>query len=146
MKYYINEIIKNGNSPFEINETCDFSELISTHSDIRKISPVKITGEGRLSGENVIFTLNITCDIILPCALTLDDVNYHMEINTTEYFTFKQYAQEADYDYDINIVKGAYIELASVIWQNILVNVPLRVVSKNAHERIKKKGDNWQIV
>lgn len=146
MKYLINEIIRRGNTPFEINETYDFSALISNHSDIRKISPVKITGKGQLSGEEVIFTLNIKCDLILPCAITLDDVNYHMDINTTEYFSFKENVSEVDFDYDINIVKGQFIELAPVIWQNIIVNIPLRVVSENAYEKMQRKGDNWQIV
>ncbi len=146
MKYFITEILKNENTPFEINETADFSALISRHHEIRKISPVNVTGTGELSGEEVVFKLKIKCDIILPCALTLDDVNYHMDIETTEYFTFKANAQEEDYDYDMNIVKGQVIELAPIVWQNIIVNIPLRVVSDNAYEKIQKQGKNWQIV
>lgn len=146
MKYYLHELIKRGSTPFEIDETVDFSNIASLHHEIRKISPVKITGIGQLTGQDIVFKLNICCDLILPCALTLDDVNYHMDINTTEYFTFKETAKEEDYDYDINIVKGQVIELAPIIWQNIIVNIPLRVVSENAYERMHKHGDNWEIV
>lgn len=145
MKYFINELIKT-KSPFKIEETCDFSALIENHPEIRKISPVTITGKGELSGENVVFKLNIKCDLILPCALTLDDVLYPLDINTIEYFTFNKFANESDYDYDINIVKGQVIELAPVIWQNIIVNLPLRVVSEYAYEKLQRKGDNWQII
>ncbi|NLC94725.1 MAG: DUF177 domain-containing protein [Bacilli bacterium] len=145
MKYYINQLIKEGTEPFEINETVDFSEVAQTHREIRRISPVKITGTGKLSGTEVIFDLHISCDVVLPCALTLDDVNYHMEIDTIEYFTFKEDAKEEDYDFDMNIVKGPVIELAPVIWQNIVVNIPLRVVSEHAYEKIKKEGADYKI-
>ncbi len=146
MKYFISELVKRGNTPFEINEIIDFSSVSASHHEIRRISPVTITGTGQLSGEDVVFNLNITCDLVLPCALTLDDVNYHMDINTIEYFTFKEHAREEDYDYDINVVKGQFIELAPVIWQNIIVNIPLRVVSENAYERMNAKGENYSVI
>ncbi len=146
MKYYINELVKRGQMPFEINEKVDFSSVASLHHEIRKISPVQILGQGQLMGEDVIFDLNIKCDLVLPCALTLDDVPYHMDINTKEFFTFKENAKEEDYDYDMNIIKAKFIELAPVVWQNIVVNIPIRVLSENAYERVKRQGDNWQIV
>lgn len=146
LKYHISNLIKHGSAPFEVNETLDFKSIAAKHNEIRKISPVKISGTGRLSGEDVIFDLTIKCDLILPCALTLDDVNYHMNINTKEFFTFREHAKEEDYDYDMNIVKGQVIELASVVWQNIVVNIPIRVVSEHAYEKMEKQGDDWQIV
>jgi len=146
LKYYIKELIKHGTKPFEIKETVDFSSIASLHHEIRKITSVIITGTGQLSGEDVIFDLNIKCDLVLPCALTLDDVNYHMDIHTKEFFTFKEHAKEEDYEDDVTIVKGQAIEIAPVVWQNIIVNIPLRVISENAYERMQKQGDNWQIV
>ncbi|QVK19030.1 DUF177 domain-containing protein [Mycoplasmatota bacterium] len=146
MKYYINELMKHGTTPFEINESVDFSSIASQHHEIRKMSKVVIAGKGQLSGEDVIFDLNIKCDLILPCALTLEDVKYHMDFDTKEFFTFKEHAKEEDYDYDMTIVKGQTIEIAPVIWQNIIVNIPQRVVSENAYNKMPKEGENWQIV
>ncbi len=146
MKYNISELIKNGNEPFDVNEKVDFSSIASLHHEVRKITPVSIIGKGQLTGENVLFNLNIKCELILPCALTLVDVNYPIDIHTEEVFTFKEGAKEVDYDEDINIVKGNFIELAPVIWQNIIVNIPIRVISDNAYERVQKQGDNWQLV
>lgn len=146
MKYYISELIKHGNEPFEVNEKVDFSSIASLHHEIRKITPVSIIGNGQLSGENVIFNINIKCELVLPCALTLVDVNYPLDIQTEEIFTFKEGAKDEDCEDDINIVKGKFIELAPVIWQNIIVNIPIRVISENAYERVQKQGDNWQLV
>lgn len=146
MKYYINQLIKMGNEPFEISESVDFSSVASQHHEIRKISKVLINGTGQVSGTNVIFKLNIKCDLILPCALTLDDVDYKMDIDVEELFSFAENAQENDFDEDVNIVKGQVIELAPYVWQNIIMNIPLRVVSENAYERMPKQGDNWQLV
>ncbi|MDF2699340.1 MAG: hypothetical protein K0Q49_896 [Haloplasmataceae bacterium] len=146
MKYSINQLIKHGNEPFEINETVDFSSIAAQHHEIRKISPVTIIGKGQLSGTTVIFDLNIKCELVLPCALTLDDVIYPLVIDTQEIFSFAENAKESDFEDDVIIVKGQFIELIQIIWQNIIVNIPLRVVSENAYERLQRKGENWQIV
>lgn len=146
MKYQIKQLIKNGSEPFQVNEKIDFSKVALEHNEIRKISPVLVIGTGQLSNTNVIFDLNIKCDLILPCALTLDDVLYKLDINTKEIYSFKEGAKEEDFDYDISIVKGQTIEIASIIWQNIVLNIPLRVISEGAYERMQRSGDNWQII
>jgi uncharacterized protein len=146
LKYSINQLIKNGSEPFKIDETVDFSNVAELHHEIRKISKVSITGTGQLSGKNVLFDLNIVCELTLPCALTLVDVLYPLNIKTREIFTFDETVKEEDLDDDVTIVKGQTIELAPIIWQNIVLHIPLRVVSENARERMPKSGENWELV
>lgn len=146
MKYPLNHLLKYGEEPFDIDERVDFSDVAKTHNEIRNISDVFIQGTGRIRNQMIIFDLNIRCDVTLPCAITLDDVVYPLNIQTREYFTFDTLAREEDFEDDVTIIKNQIVELAPVVWQNIVVNIPLRVVSPNAYERVKARGDNFEIV
>lgn len=146
MNYTISQLLKYGNEPFEVNETVDFTKVAEQHHEIRKISKVNITGTGQISNKMIIFNLKITCDVTLPCAVTLVDVVYPLNIDTKEFFSFDEYAKEEDFEEDVTIVKGQKVELAPIVWQNIVVHIPLRVVSKDAYERIEKSGDNFEII
>ena len=46
----------------------------------------------------------------------------------------------------MTIIKGQVVELAPVVWQNIVVKIPLRVVTPEAYEKIKTQGENFEIV
>jgi uncharacterized protein len=146
MKYPINQLLKHGNEPFEVDETVDFSSIAEKHHEIRAISDVIIRGTGRINNKMIIFDLNISCELTLPCAITLEDVNYPIDIQTTEYFTYDDLAKEEDFEDDVTIIKGQFVELAPVVWQNIIVHIPLRVVSKNAYERIETSGKNFELI
>lgn len=146
MKYPLNQLLNYGNEPFDIDETVDFSAIAKTHHEIRRISDVFIQGTGRVNGRMIIFDLNIRCDVTLPCAITLEDVVYPMDIHTREYFSFDEFAKEEDFEDDVTIIKGQMVELAPVVWQNIVVHIPLRVLSPKAYEKMKREGENYEIV
>lgn len=143
MKWTIAQLLKLRNEPFVIEETIDFSEVAKLNSDIRKISKVTITGQGQQVGQKVIFDLNIQCVVTLSCAITLDDVEYPINIITREIFSFDENDHE---DEDIIIVKGKTVELAPIIWQSIVLEIPLRVISKGAYDKVKRKGSNWELI
>ncbi|HEY8436543.1 MAG TPA: DUF177 domain-containing protein [Haloplasmataceae bacterium] len=146
MRYPLSQLLTYGEEPFDIDERVDFSDVAKTHHEIRKISDVFIQGTGRIRNKMIIFDLNIRCDVTLPCAVTLDDVVYPLDIQTREFFSFDEQAKEEDFEDDVTIVKGQVVELAPVVWQNIVVNIPLRVVSPNAYQRVQAQGDNFELI
>ena len=78
----------------------------------------------------------------LACALTLDDVEYPFEYDSIEVFVLDaDLYDEAEDEY---LVTGTTVELAPVIWQNILLQKPLRVVKEGAYEEMKKKGIEFE--
>jgi len=123
-----------------IDEEVDFSSLVERNSDVRALSNVRISGEGRVkaSEKRVIFRLDISGTMTLGCALTLEDVMYPFEIQTTEIFTWDNDAY--DEMGDEHLVTGNQVELASIIWQSIFLEIPLKVVSDNAYEKLKAQG------
>ncbi len=80
--------------------------------------------------------LNIKGEMILPCSLTLEPVNYPFDIkideNLDEFIENTKKTQKT-------------IDILPIIWENILMEIPMKVVSPNA-KNIKTKGDGWELI
>lgn len=139
MKWQIARLIKESTKEIEINEEVDFSDVVKGHPDIRELNKVLVTGKGKVNPtlRQVAFTLTIKGEMTLGCALTLDDVNYPFEAHLNPIFIWDQEKyDEASEDY---FVKDT-IALAPVIWQEIFIQIPLRVVKEGAHDELARQG------
>ena len=129
MKWTTHELIKLVNTNNQINVNVDLSEF-NKNTDIISISPVQVTGDFEIyDAEEFVFYLNIKCTLVMQCAITLDDVEYPLEIDTEEVFT--TYKDDNSYH-----IEGITIDLLPIIWSNILLEKPMRVVSKDAYEKV----------
>ena len=77
---------------------------------------------------------------MLPCALTLEEVDYPFEIESTEVFSF----DKPSLDEDVHEVKKNIVDITPIIFQNIMAEVPLRVVKEGA--KVKTEGEGWRII
>ncbi|MFA7507012.1 MAG: DUF177 domain-containing protein, partial [Bacilli bacterium] len=68
------------------------------------------------------FDLNINTILILEDAVTLDSLEFPINLNVTEIFSIKE-----DYEEDVRIIETNTIDLTDVIWENILLEKPMRV-------------------
>ena len=142
MKWAIAQLVKQGSKVFEIDELIDFSDIVNAHDEIRKLSKLKVTGTGQLQGKKVVFNLHIEGTMTLPCAVTLDDVEYPFDYDSVEIFVLDaDLYEEGEDEY---LVTGTTIELAPIIWQNILLQKPLRVGKEGAYAEMKKKGIDFE--
>ena len=138
MKWTTHELVKLERLNNEINETIDLTEY-TLDTDIIRISPVEITGDFEVyEGNEFSFMLSIKCTLILPCAITLEEVEYPLEIEVEEVFTSKQ-------NDDSHIIDGITIDLLPIIWSNIILEKPMRVVSKNAYEKVDFENEEFEI-
>ena len=138
MKWAVAQLIKKGSQIFEIDEVIDFKNVVEDRDEIRQLSKIKVTGTGQLQGKKVVFQLHVEGTMVLPCALTLDDVNYPFETDTIEIFVLdSEIYQEGE---DEHLVTGATVDLTPVIWQTIMLEKPLRVVKDGAYDEMKKRG------
>ncbi len=124
----------------KFEETIELQDLVKARDDVNAISPIKIVGSANVSKEAIVFDININCDIGLSCALTLEKVLYPLKITTREKFVYEEHHVEED---EI-LISADGLNLAPVIWQNIIVNIPTRVISKNA-QHMQKSGENWML-
>lgn len=130
LNYSLDEIV------FEDKITIDSSYLKTT--EIRKLSDVKIDGIIKREVDDVI-SLNLSIDgvMILPCSISLEDVTYPFHIEVYEVID-----EEINGEY-LKIDKNS-IDILPLIWQNIVLEIPIKVVSPNV-DRSKLSGDGWAL-
>lgn len=133
--------------PFAFNEVVHVTDLEALNNDIRKIDPVKVTGTCFMQGDQIIFSFDINGQVILPCARTLVDVPYALQLHATELFTTSAHVDDMDKDDDVHFINGEVLDLMPLIKENILLDIPYRVFSKDVknHEQVVK-GKGWAVV
>jgi len=123
-----------------IDDTVVIPKEYLENSDIKNISEVKVTGEITSDEVETVINLNIKCDLTLICSVSLKDVKYPVDINIEEIIGENDENLE-DFDKIIN----NSIDLLPIIWQNILLEVPIRVVSPDVKEE-NIYGDGWKFI
>lgn len=107
------------------------------NTDIRSISKVNVKGYISNNDEEYNLDIVITGEMILPCARTLKDVKYPFDIEINEVIGENS-------DNSLKIIQNR-VDIFPIIWQNILVDVPLRVLSPDAKEQ-SLQGDGWRLI
>lgn len=106
-------------------------------TDIKEISPVKVNGYVSYDGEEYCLSINVTGTMTLSCARTLKDVLYPFNIDIDEVIGENN-------DNSLEIIQNR-LDIFPIIWQYILVDVPLRVLHPDAKEE-KKEGNGWRLI
>lgn len=131
MKWTIHELRKHHrtNNSFEYVLDCN-RYLGEDDDDLVDISPVNIQGTFFwIEQENkYLFDLKIKCVCTMLCAITLDEVEVPLSFSTT-----LEFANEIINDFTI-LIEGVTIDLDPYVWAEILVEKPMKVVSKNAYD------------
>lgn len=109
-------------------------------TEIRDISKVKVIGTISENGESYDLDLHIKCNLTLTCSVSLKDVDYPIDIKTNEIIS-----QTGENLEDFCKIINNSIDLVPIIWQNILVEVPIRVVSPDIEEE-NIYGDGWKFI
>ena len=125
MKWTIHELLKNKTHNNQFEFTLDFSDKIQG-SDIIEITPVEVVGDYEIY-DNIeyVFYMDIKCTLTMACAITLEPVEVDLDFSVEEVFT-------EDKEDDFNTIDGITIDLLPIIWSNIILEKPMRVVKDNA--------------
>lgn len=147
MKFTLGEIKKKAyHQPFTFDEEVDVSELETMNNDIRKLKTANVYGICTMQGDEIIFSMTISGEMILPCARTLVDVSYSFEFKADEVFSISPYYGDEEKENEIHPVEGEIIDLTPYIRENILLDVPFRVFScdEEAQKNTPVKGEGWE--
>ena len=121
----------------EIDSDFVIDESYYKNTDIRKLEILHVSGEVSVDYEDDInFNLNISGRMILPCAVSLVDVPYDFDTNIDENIG----KFEEIYKNNKNI-----LEISEILWENIVLEIPIRVVSKDI-EPSNTSGDGWELI
>ena len=143
LKWNLQWIVKQKDGRFRFDETLSFpSEMFHQLSQINGLSDVHVTGHGRMDAKNrqLYVEFQAKGQMILPCAISLENVDYPFDIESSVTFAF----YKPNDDEDVVEVKRDTADLTPVIFQEIMMEVPMRVVKKGA--TLKTEGQGWKVL
>lgn len=118
----------------DVDQELDFSNIDYQKLNIRKINNMHVVGQIRVNYEdNIELDLEVNGEIVMPCAISLEDVlvpiSVHIEDEILE-----------------NTLKDEfYLDLLDNLWENIILEVPIRV-TKEGIKLESQKGNGWEII
>ena len=120
----------------KIDEEVTFPKEDLDKAKILDMEKVKVTGKIIPDLDDYQIDINIKGKMILPCSLTLEEVEYPFDINVIENLS----------EIDENYKKSEKtIDILPIIWENILMEIPMKVISPKAKD-MKTKGDGWELI
>ena len=124
---------------FEFNYS--FSEEEIKNTEIIKLEDVNISGQiSKNSLNDYYLDLDIKGVMILPCAITLKPVNHEFSIKISD--NLNEILEEIDKN--IKKVENS-LDIFPIVWENILMEIPMRVVSENIDD-IPLEGNGWKFI
>ncbi len=136
MKWTVDQLNKIASSLY-IDEVIDYSGDIEEYSDIYKISDTVVTGGCHIIADDTfMFGVNIKTTLTMACAVTLEEVEYEIDINDDIIF-----APDHELDDDAYLIDGITIDLKKAIFYTILVNKPMKIVKEGAENLFKSEEE-----
>ena len=124
-------------SKIEIDSDVIFDKNIYENTEIRELKNIHISGNAIIDFEdNIILNLNIKGIMILPCAISLQDVEYNFETEIEENL--------GNFEEIYKNNKNS-LEISEILWNNIVLEIPIRVVA-NSVKPSNTSGDGWELI
>ena len=131
MKWSISELNKYRLTNNTFDYLADFQSFITDDLiDFIDISLVSVSGSFRVieAFAEYVFDVKVNCTLTIACAITLKPVEVPLEFETSLKFSTSLV------DDSVYLIEGNTVDLDPVIWANILIERPMRVVSDDAYE------------
>lgn len=134
--------LKNGiDDKIIIDENVTVSKEYLDKAGIIDLKNAKVEGEiTRNSNYDYYVSLDIYGTMILPCSLSLKPTNYEFNIKIDDnLLTLLE-----EIDENVKKVENT-IDIFPIIWENILMEIPMRVVNSDISS-IPKEGKGWKLI
>jgi uncharacterized protein len=140
MKWSLQQLQKITKFPYSFKIESDFHRFLDeikdtgTETDILDVLSVEcVVSIGKIDFQTYKFDYSIVAKLLLECALTLEPVEYNMNLQISE--TYSKDPEEDMYAFD-----GNSIDTEVAVWSNIVINIPIRVVREDAYEILKERN------
>jgi uncharacterized protein len=141
--YMIIDLIRLKNNiekTIEIDNDIEVPESLIKETEM--LSLKELHAEGYLKKDaldEIVLSLNINGVMVLPCAITLKPVDH--SFNTTIEGNLEEILKEMNENF--KKVENS-IDILPIIWENVLMEIPLRVVSEEG-KKTSLQGDGWKL-
>ena len=134
------DLLELRNGELEISKTLELSEDIIKKAKMIDLLNTTVNGNIRfISDDNFELDLNVKGIMVLPCSMTLKPVNHEFEAKIED--DLLSILNEMDE----NIKKtGNTIDIFPIIWENILMEIPIKVIS--GEDIVTKEGNGWKLI
>ena len=124
-------------SKLEIDENLLIDKEVYKNTDIRDLKDVSVDGIITIDYEdNVNIELNLSGTMVLPCAVSLVDVDYKFDTVIEESIgKFEEIYKNNKNSLDI----------LPILWENIVLEIPIRVVAECVKPS-NTSGDGWELI
>ena len=124
-------------SKLEIDETLLIDKEVYKNTDLRDLKDVTVEGIITIDYEdNVNLELNLSGTMVLPCAVSLVDVDYKFDTVIEESIgKFEEIYKNNKNSLDI----------LPILWENIVLEIPIRVVAECVKPS-NTSGDGWELI
>jgi uncharacterized metal-binding protein YceD (DUF177 family) len=140
MNIDLTKLITNLEEEIELNLKVDFKEDFLSQTTIKKLKNVIFNGEISKIYDDFEIVGNLKGTMVLPDDVTLEDVDYKFSIDIDENFS----GLTKENDNNLIIIKNR-LDISNFLWQNILAEIPLKVVSKK-NEDLILEGNGWRLI
>ena len=124
-----------------VNEYYNFSKEQLQVTDVSELNNMHVEGEISLNAlDDIYLSLQVTGTMIIPCAITLKPVEVPFDIIIEG--DLSDFIEEKPENLKNNINS---IDILPIIWENILMEIPTRVVSPDA-DISNLHGDGWRVI
>ena len=126
-----------------IEEEYSFSKEQLKGTDVISLDNMKVVGEITKDAiDNIYLNVDVSGTLVLPCAITLKPVDYPFNIKIEGNIDELVEENEKSVKKDENT-----LDIFPIIWENILMEIPMRVVSKGAEEELSNlEGNGWKVI
>ena len=133
----LSKLIYNNLYQIPVEEEFDVPLEMLNNTEIRKISPLKISGFVSNNEGEYQLDIKVTGTMVLACARTLKNVEYPFSIDIDEII-------DENNDKSLEIIQNR-VDIFPIIWQYILADVPLRVLHPDAKQCLTE-GNGWRFI
>lgn len=128
-------------SSVEFDQDIQIPEELLKQSDLLALKQTHVTGMLYLDAiDAYTLKMKISGIMVLPCAVTLKPVDVPFDISVDD--SLEHLYEEMDERLK-NIENS--IDILPIIWENILIEIPMRVVSDEA-KNLSLHGDGWKLI
>ncbi len=121
-----------------IDEDITFDESTLKDTDIKRLENIHASGTiTRIENSVYHLVLNITGNMVLLCARSLEEVNYPLDI------IFEDNISEEVENGEKQVIFQNSLDIFGIVWENIVLEVPLRVVKEDAS--YIQEGNGWSL-
>lgn len=151
MKWSIQELRKRSEKKLHFDEKLDLtSDLLSRDRDLLDVSPIRVCGDLFIEDAAYILNAQVSCEVTLPSTRSLTPVCLPLQFTLDEvYMTETQYAQRPEEwkDEIVFVLEKDLIDLTEAIEDNLLLNLPLQVLSEEEQAgAVLPSGQGWEVV